>query len=91
MTDTQIPQISHEEDSLNIIYSDYMRMSYSLMTFNLELSLSLPHEEGEEPKCRYIGTICMSPPQSKILLNLLQDQVTKYEKTFGEIKIQIQK
>jgi hypothetical protein len=74
-----------------MIYSDYMRMSYSLVTFNIELSLSLPHEVGEDPKCRYIGTVIMSPPQAKILLNLLQDQVTKYESTFGEIKSLIPK
>jgi len=91
MADPQIPLISHEEDSLNLIYSDYIRMSYSLVTFNLELSVSLPHEVGEDPKCRYIGTVLMSPQQTKILLNLLQDQVTKYENTFGEIKNQIQK
>jgi hypothetical protein len=89
MADPTEIKVSYEEDPFNLIYTDIFRMSYSLTTFSLEYSQQLPREATEAPRCRYTGTLLMSPQGAKILLGLLQHQVANYEKTNGEIKIKV--
>jgi len=87
MADPSGLKISYDEDPFNLFYADVFRMSYSPTTMNIEYSQLLPREGDEPPRCRYIGTLLMSPQGAKILSGLLQSQVAQYEKTHGEIKI----
>ncbi|GAB6285599.1 MAG: DUF3467 domain-containing protein [Methanoregula sp.] len=80
-------KISFNEDPFNLFYADVFRMSYSITTMNIEYSQLLPREGDELPRCRYIGTVLMSPQGAKILSGLLQSQVADYEKAHGEIRI----
>lgn len=88
MTTPCAPKIICEKESRNAVFSDYVRMAWSQTTFNIEFSQAILLEEGDtEPKCKYLDNVLMSPQQAKLFFLLFKDQLEKYEKAFGEIKV----
>jgi hypothetical protein len=65
------------------IYSNLALISHSPAEFVIDFTRVLPGV----PKTRVYSRIIMAPQHAKSFLNALQENVSKYEKQFGEIKI----
>lgn len=65
------------------IYSNVVRISHSLSELVFDFGRLLPGEADVYVKAR----VMMSPLSAKLLQRALADNITKYETTFGEIKI----
>lgn len=65
------------------IYSNLALISHSPAEFVIDFTRMLPGV----PKTRVYARIVMTPQHAKSFLNALQENVGKYEKQFGEIKI----
>lgn len=65
------------------IYSNLALISHSPAEFVLDFTRMLPGV----PKTKVYARIIMTPQHAKSFLNALQENVGKYEKQFGEIKI----
>lgn len=66
------------------IYSNLAIITHSPAEFVIDFTRVLPGI----PKARVHARIITTPQHAKLLLNALKDNIDKYEKTFGEIKIQ---
>ncbi len=66
------------------IYSNLAIITHSPAEFIIDFTRVLPGV----PKARVHARIIMTPQHAKMLLNALRDNVDKYEKKFGEIKLQ---
>ncbi|MGB9772484.1 MAG: DUF3467 domain-containing protein [Bacteroidota bacterium] len=89
MTD-QIPpqQINIElgEKEGEGIYSNLAIITHSPAEFVIDFTRVLPGV----PKARVQARIIMTPQHAKLLLNALKDNIEKYEKRFGEIKMMME-
>ncbi|MBD3385150.1 DUF3467 domain-containing protein [candidate division KSB1 bacterium] len=65
------------------IYSNLALISHSPAEFVIDFTRMLPGV----PKTRVYARIIMTPQHAKSFLKALNDNVEKYEKQFGEIKI----
>lgn len=65
------------------IYSNFALISHSAAEFVIDFTRMLPGV----PKTKVYARIVMTPMHAKSLLKALEDNVNKYEKQFGEIKI----
>lgn len=65
------------------IYSNLALISHSPAEFVIDFTRMLPGV----PKTKVYARIVMTPQHAKSFLKALQDNVGKYEKQFGEIKI----
>ena len=65
------------------IYSNLALISHSPAEFVIDFTRMLPGV----PKTRVYARIVMTPQHAKSFLAALQDNVGKYEKQFGEIKV----
>jgi hypothetical protein len=65
------------------IYSNLALISHSPAEFILDFTRMLPGV----PKTKVYARVIMTPQHAKSLLKALEDNVSKYEKQFGEIKI----
>jgi len=65
------------------IYSNFVLISHSPAEFILDFTRMLPGI----PKTKVYARIIMTPQHTKSLLKALNDNVGKYEKDFGEIKV----
>jgi hypothetical protein len=66
------------------IYSNLAIITHSPAEFVIDFTRVLPGI----PKAKVHARIITTPQHAKLLLNALRDNVEKFEKTFGEIKIQ---
>ena len=66
------------------IYSNLAILTHSPAEFVIDFTRVLPGI----PKAKVHARIITTPQHAKLLLNALKDNIEKYEKTFGEIKIQ---
>lgn len=66
------------------IYSNLAIISYTLSEFFLDFTRIVPGV----PKAKILSRIITSPQHAKMLLFALQNNIQKYEETFGEIKLQ---
>lgn len=82
----------HPQQQINIelgekeaegIYSNLALISHSPAEFVIDFTRLLPGV----PKTKVYARIIMTPMHAKSLLKALEDNVAKYEKQFGEIKI----
>jgi hypothetical protein len=65
------------------IYSNLAIITHSPAEFVIDFTRVLPGV----PKAKVHARIVMTPQHTKMLLNALKDNIEKYEKKFGEIKI----
>lgn len=65
------------------IYSNLAIITHSPAEFVIDFTRVLPGV----PKAKVFARIITTPQHAKLLLNALQDNIQKFEKTFGEIKI----
>ncbi|MBN2413562.1 DUF3467 domain-containing protein [candidate division KSB1 bacterium] len=65
------------------IYSNLALISHSPAEFVFDFTRIVPGV----PKTRVYARIIMTPQHAKSLLNALNDNISKYEKQFGEIKV----
>jgi hypothetical protein len=82
---TQTQQINVElgEKEAEGIYSNFVLISHSPAEFVIDFTRMLPGI----PKTKVYARIIMTPQHTKSLLNALTENVGKYEKEFGEIKV----
>ena len=65
------------------IYSNLAIITHSPAEFVIDFTRVLPGI----PKAKVHARIITTPQHAKLLLNALRDNIEKFEKTFGEIKI----
>jgi len=65
------------------IYSNLAIITHSPAEFVIDFTRVLPGV----PKARVHARIIMTPQHTKMLMNALRDNVEKFEKKFGEIKL----
>lgn len=65
------------------IYSNLALISHSAAEFVIDFTRVLPGV----PKTRVYARVVMTPQHAKSFLRALEDNVQKYEKQFGEIKV----
>jgi hypothetical protein len=65
------------------IYSNLAIITHSPAEFVIDFTRVLPGV----PKAKVYARIVMTPQHTKMLLNALKDNIEKFEKKFGEIKI----
>ena len=65
------------------IYSNLALITHSAAEFVIDFTRMLPGV----PKTRVYARIIMTPQHAKSLLKALEENIKKYEKQFGEIKI----
>lgn len=65
------------------IYSNLAIITHSPAEFVLDFTRVLPGV----PKARVHARVIMTPQHAKLLLNALKDNIEKYEKKFGEVKL----
>ncbi len=86
MTEQPIPQqinIELGEKEAEGIYSNLAIITHSPAEFVIDFTRILPGV----PKAKVFARIIMTPQHAKLLLKALEDNIKKYEATFGEIKI----
>ena len=66
------------------IYSNLAIITHSPAEFVIDFTRVLPGV----PKAKVHARLVMTPQHTKMLLNALRDNIDKFEKKFGEIKIQ---
>lgn len=67
---------------LEPIYANFALISHSPSEIIFDLSQMMPNQ----PKVRVKARVVMTPLNAKLLLRALQENLTKYETSFGEIK-----
>jgi hypothetical protein len=65
------------------IYSNLAIITHSPAEFVIDFTRVVPGV----PKAKVLARIITTPQHAKLLQNALKDNIEKYEKTFGEIKI----
>ncbi len=65
------------------IYSNLAIITHSPAEFVIDFTRVLPGV----PKAKVHARMIMTPQHTKMLLNAIQDNIEKFEKKFGEIKI----
>ncbi|MFQ5641349.1 MAG: DUF3467 domain-containing protein [bacterium] len=65
------------------IYSNLALISHSPAEFVIDFTRMLPGV----PKTKVYARIVMTPQHAKSFLSALQENISKYEKQFGEIKV----
>ncbi len=86
----QSPKIVVSDEAQKGTYSNVMRVSHSPFEFTFDFG-SLPIGPEDGGVINVYNRIVMSPPNAKIMLKVLEDNVKIFEKNFGEIKIPEQK
>ncbi len=65
------------------IYSNLAIISHSPAEFIIDFTRIMPGV----PKAKVFARMIMTPQHAKMLLSALRDNVEKYERNFGEIKV----
>lgn len=66
------------------IYSNFAIVSHSPSEFVIDFTRILPGLK----KTKVYSRIILAPPHAKLLMRTLKDNLEKYEKKFGEIKVE---
>ncbi|HAV77245.1 MAG TPA: DUF3467 domain-containing protein [Anaerolineae bacterium] len=70
-------------DGLKTLYTNLARISHSPADIVMDFAQILPGENKAVVQAR----VLMAPLSAKLLLRALQENLTRYESAFGEIKI----
>lgn len=65
------------------IYSNLAIITHSPAEFVIDFTRVLPGV----PKAKVLARVITTPQHARLLLNALRDNIDKYEKSFGEIKL----
>lgn len=65
------------------VYSNLALISHSPAEFFIDFARMVPGA----PKASVHARIIMTPPHTKFLLNALKENIERYEKQFGEVKL----
>src|SRR5689334_24775457 len=86
MTNAQPQQINIElgEKEAEGIYSNLAIITHTPAEFVIDFTRVLPGV----PKAKVHARVITRPQHAKLLLGALRDKIEKYEKSFGEIKMQ---
>ena len=76
-------QIDISQDMAKGVYSNFAIISHSHAEFIVDLASTLPGT----PKAQVVSRVVLAPEHAKRLLGALQENVMRYEKEFGTIKI----
>lgn len=76
-------KVNIDKDLIRSQYSDYALISQSFFGFHLDFGQRLPGS----PEVSLFSRVVVSPQHAKLLLNLLHENVEKYEEKFGEISV----
>lgn len=79
--------IELDEKAAEGIYSNFVLTAHTQSEFVLDFARMLPGAK----KAKVFARIVMTPQSAKSLLAVLERTVKKYEATFGEIKLPVQK
>lgn len=71
--------------NLEAIYSNNAIVNHTPSEFILDFMQLLPND----PRGRVLSRVVMTPLNVKLLINLLQQNMARYEEQFGEIKVEI--
>ncbi len=80
---TQQINIELGEKEAEGIYSNFAMITHSPAEFVIDFTRMLPGV----PKSKVYARIIMTPQHAKSLLKALEENIGKYEKQFGEVKI----
>ena len=85
MKEDKAQQINVElgEKEAEGIYSNFVLITHSPAEFIIDFTRMVPGV----PKAKVYARIIMTPPHAKSLLKALEDNISKYEKQFGEIRM----
>jgi hypothetical protein len=72
------------ENEAEGVYSNLVLITHSPAEFVFDFTRVVPGK----PKAKVYSRIIMAPQHTKSLLRALQDNISKYESQYGEIKIQ---
>ncbi|MCD6519018.1 MAG: DUF3467 domain-containing protein [Anaerolineae bacterium] len=86
-----MPEERHEQRQINIevpanleaIYANFAVITHSPSEIIIDFARLLPNS----PKGKVYARVIMTPMNAKLLLRALNENLTKYEAQFGEIKI----
>lgn len=86
MNDQQPQQINIElgEKEAEGTYSNLAIITHSTAEFVIDFTRVLPGV----PKAKVHARVIMTPQHARLLLNALKDNIEKFEKKYGEIKLQ---
>jgi hypothetical protein len=84
MGDKQRINVELPEEEGQGIYSNFVIVSHSPSEFVLDFTRILPGLK----KSKVYSRIILAPVHAKLLMRTLNDNIEKYEKKFGEIKIE---
>jgi len=85
--DNQQPQqinIELGEKEADGVYSNLAIITHSNAEFVIDFTRVLPGV----PRAKVHSRVIMTPQHAKLLLNAIKDNIEKFEKKFGEIKLQ---
>ncbi len=68
---------------LEPVYANFALISHTASELIIDVAQALPNQPSAHVKARVV----MTPLNAKLLLRALQDNLAKYETTFGEIRI----
>ncbi len=78
----QLPSIEIPKE-LNPVYANMVRIAHMPSEFVIDFALKVP---GNQP-ARVMAQVLMSPLSAKLFHRALTENLSKFENTFGEIKI----
>lgn len=78
----QRPKLIMPRD-METVYSNMVRISHTPAEYIFDFARFLPGDMG----AKVVSRVVMSPLGGKLLLRALQENIAKYEATYGEIKI----
>lgn len=84
MPDKEQINIELPEEAGQGVYSNFVIVSHSPSEFVLDFTRILPGLK----KAKVYSRIILAPTHAKLLLRTLKDNIEKYEKRFGEIKVE---
>jgi hypothetical protein len=76
-------KVNIDKNLLRSQYSDYALISQSYFGFHLDFGQRVPGAA----EVSLFSRVAVSPQHAKLLLNLLRENVEKYEEKFGEIPV----
>ena len=76
-------KVNIHQDALKALYSDVAFINLTPFGVTIEFGKHIPQAKSME----IIARVSMSPQHAKILSHVLVENVQKYEKQFGEIKV----
>jgi len=81
----------NETEKISEVYANALTITNTFFDFSLKfMKENIIEQNGEQKKeLNDVALVRMSPQMAKALYTLLQNNVQKYEKTYGEIPVYV--